>query len=208
MNAFETDFKRACFSVRFLLSLTAELLILFTSGFDSDLFRLSVPVVCTFSYACGFLDEYKNGFVKFSLAKTSYIGYILGKFFACGIAGGLSETLPAIIYKTVKGENAGEMNELLLFLSAFLWASLASALAALSNSKYAAYGGSFVLYHFLIILHDRYWEDLYCLYPYEWLQPNHTWIFDETGVMVLLVMLIVWLSLCYYLILRRRLSRV
>ena len=208
MNAFETDFKRACCSVRFLVSLAAELLILFTSGMDSELFRMSVPVVCTLPYACGFSDEYKNGFVKFSLARSSFSGYIFGKFLACGIAGGLSETVPAFVYQTIKGEEVGEVKYLLLFLSAFLWASLASLLAALSNSKYAAYGGAFVLYHFMIILYDRYWEDLYCLYPYEWLQPTHTWIFDETGVAVLLVMLIVLLALCYDLVLRRRLARV
>ena len=100
------------------------------------------------------------------------------------------------------------MNGLLLFLSAFLWAGLASLLAALSNSKYAAYGGAFVVYHFVIILHDRYWEGLYCLYPYEWLQQKHTWVFDETGVAVLLILLILLLGLCYCAVLRRRFSRV
>ncbi len=92
----------------------------------------------------------------------------------------------------------------LLFLSSAVWAAVAAVLAALSNSKYLAYGGSFVIYYFLIIICERYWPGLYCLYPYEWLSPQHTWVWGNKGVMVLLSGVILVLGLWHYSVLQRR----
>ena len=77
-----------------------------------------------------------------------------------------------------------------------------------SNSRYIAYGGSFVIYYILVILHDRYFEDIYCLYPYEWIQYEHNWIFDEQGIVILLSSLSVLLFLIYYNTVRRCIERV
>lgn len=44
MNSFESDLKRAVISVPFIAGVIIETIILFTSGFDSDLFKVSVPV--------------------------------------------------------------------------------------------------------------------------------------------------------------------
>ena len=84
-----------------------------------------------------------------------------------------------------------------------LWAVVAAVLAALSNSRYITYGGAFVLYYILVILHERYFHTLYCLYPYEWLAPEHTWLFDEWGVVFLVTGLILILICLYDVILRR-----
>ena len=80
--------------------------------------------------------------------------------------------------------------------------------AAISNSRYIAYGGSFVIYYILVILHDRYFEDIYCLYPYEWIQFQHNWLFDEQGIVILLSSLSVLLFLLYYNTVRRCIERV
>ena len=71
-----------------------------------------------------------------------------------------------------------------------------------------AYGGSFVIYYILVILHDRYFEDIYCLYPYEWIQFQHTWLFDEQGIVILLSSLSALLFLIYYNTVRRCIERV
>ena len=42
MNSFESDLKRAVISVPFIAGVIIETIILFTSGFDSDLFKVSV----------------------------------------------------------------------------------------------------------------------------------------------------------------------
>lgn len=208
MNSFETDMFRAVFSRRFLCGLVLELVILFYSGFGGELFWMSVPLVCTLPYACGWLDEYKHGFVKFALTRSSVRGYIFGKFFSCGIAGGLCEVTAAWIYVIVSNDESITCEYGLIFLSGILWASVAATLAALSNSKYVAYGGAFVIYYFLVILHDRYWAGLYCLYPYEWIAPQHVWFFDETGIILMLAGMISVIAMVYYFVIERRIERV
>ena len=51
MNSFESDLKRAVISVPFIAGVIIETIILFTSGFDSDLFKVSVPVAATLPYS-------------------------------------------------------------------------------------------------------------------------------------------------------------
>lgn len=208
MNSLESDLSRAILSKGFLFGLAIELVILFSNDIDSDLFRMSIPLICTLPYSCGWLNEYKQGFTKFSLTRSTFRGYIFGKFFSAGIAGGLVEVLGVWVFAIIKGLEEAPLNYGLLFLSAFLWASVATTLASVSESKYLAYGGAFVIYYFLVILHERYFSSLYCLSPYEWTFPSHTWIFDETGTALLLAGLIIIVALIYYAVIRRRLDRV
>lgn len=208
MNSFETDLFRAVVSLRFLCAVILQIVVLQSEGMGSTLYRMAVPLICTLPYAGGWLDEYKHGFVKFTLSRSTVRGYILGKFFACGLAGGLAEVLGVWIYILVGSEEQITCDYSLVFLSAMLWASVAAALAAMSNSKYIAYGGSFVIYYFLVILCERYWKGLYCLYPYEWLSPTHVWVFDRTGTVLMLVGLITVVCIAYYAVIKRRIERV
>ena len=203
MNSFETDFKRAVISWKFLAGVLLELFILFAAGFDSDLFRVSVPVVCTFPYSTAWLLDYQNGFLKIYLHRTGVNAYIFGKILACGISGGTVETLAGWIYLYIGGQKDPQQNLALLFFSGMFWALTAAMLAALSNSRYLAYGGAFVVYYLLVILCERYFEHLYCLDPYEWLAPKHTWVFGEQGVILLLTGFILIMVCLYYEVLRR-----
>lgn len=102
MNSFETDLKRAVCSRGFVLGLILELLILWKAGFNSDLFRISVPVIATFPYSTAWLADYQSGFIKEYIPRTSITAYIFGKFLACGISGGLLETLGCWIFMQIK----------------------------------------------------------------------------------------------------------
>ena len=208
MNSFETDFKRAVCAKGFWAGLIIELFILFKAGFDSDLFRMSVPVLAAFPYSTAWLAEYQSGFIKAYLPRSGVMSYILGKFLACTISGVFLETLGCALYLLIKGEEAQEINLMLIFMSGMLWAALSAALAAWSSSRYIAYGGSFVIYYLLVILYERYFKELYCLYPYEWLKPNHTWVFGEQGIVLLLSGMILALLCVYYEVLGRCLKRV
>lgn len=216
MNSFESDLSRAILSKGFFFGILIELLILLAnsnemdpgSAVNAEIFHMSIPLICTLPYSCGWLNEYKHGFSKFALVRSSFLGYICGKFFAAGISGGLAEVLGVWLYVKISGCEEAPLQYGLLFLSAFLWASIAATLASASESKYLAYGGAFVIYYFLVILHERYFESLYCLSPYEWTFPTHKWMFDETGTKLLLVGLIIISALVYYAVLRRRMERV
>ena len=206
MNSFETDLRRAVVSIRFLIGTALQLWILWSQGEASALYKMSIPIACALPYACGWLEEYKPGYMKLALARGSMRGYILGKFFACGIAGGGAEVLAAWLYVTFKAPDAA-WDYGRTFLIAMLWAEVAAVLAALSNSRYLAYGGAFVICYFLIILSERYWPWLYCLYPYEWLEMKHAWPFGGAGVTLLLTGLILVLLLWYCIILKGRIER-
>lgn len=208
MNSFETDICRAVFSVKFAIAVILQVTVLSSGGFGSTLYLMCIPLICTLPYACGWLEEYKHGFVKFSLSRATVKGYVLGKFLACGIAGGLAEVLGSWIYILTCGEEKITCEYSLIFLSAMLWASVAATLAAISNSKYIAYGGSFVIYYFLVILCERYWMGLYCLHPYEWIAPTHLWVFGTTGIVLMLAGLITAVGIIYYTVIKRRIERV
>ena len=89
MNSFETDVKRAIISKGFLAGFVLELLILWKVGGDSELFRVTVPVISTFPYATAWLADYQSGYIKAYLPRCGRTSYICGKFLACGIAVGL-----------------------------------------------------------------------------------------------------------------------
>lgn len=207
MNCFESDIKRAIFSIGFVIGLFAQTAILFLLTETSILYTMSVPIVCTLPFSCGFLEEYKNGFINFSLSRSTFSSYIMSKFLVAGISGGLLEVFAFWIYNSIKAsDEAAEPKYLLLFLSAMLWASVAILFAAISKSRYLAFGGSFVIFYFLIILYERYWKNLYCLNPTEWYNLSHTWIFEDTGIIILITCLIFIIFLIYYKVLRGLLS--
>lgn len=208
MNSFETDLKRAFGSLRFLAGLLLECVILFRSGPDSDLFRISVPVLASVPYSTAWINEYQSGYLKEYLPRCGRKAYILGKFFSCGISGGALLGIACFFYLHSKPQEEISIDVFLLFLSGMLWAVVAATLAAASNSRYVAYGGSFVLFHALVILYERYFVSLYCLYPVEWFAPTHTWVFGNTGIILMCGGMILIVCIIYYEILRRCIERV
>ncbi len=211
MNSFETDLKRAVISWRFAAGVLVQSIILFLTGIDEKLFYISVPVVCTFPYATSWLSDYQGGFLKSYLIRSGINSYIFGKIFACGISGGLVEVVACAVYvkcQSAKPGSAAGIDLMLIFISGMLWAMTAALLAALSDSNYVAYGGSFVIYYLLVILHERYFKGLYCLYPYEWIKCEHTWILGRGGIVIMLSGIILIIVFLYYEILRRCMENV
>lgn len=111
------------------------------------------------------------------------------------------------IWKNVK-DKAEILDIGLLFSSGMLWALCAATLAAVSKSRYVAYGGSFVLFYLLVIVKERYFTELYCIDPEEWILPKHTWVFDHGGILILCGGLLIILAMIYYEILWRCIERV
>lgn len=207
MNSLEMDLRRAITSKGFVAGFILELLVLFQSGFDSELFRVCVPIIAALPYSTAWLIEYQYGYIKAYLHRTGVMPYIVGKFLSCSISGGLVEALGCLLFQALKKDET-EINLILIFTSGMLWAAVAMVLAAWSKSRYIAYGSGFVLYYLLVMLHERYFEAWYCLSPYEWINPKHTWIFGEQSILLLLFGLILLLFCFYYELLRRCLERV
>lgn len=202
MNSFETDLRRAFSSVGFWAAFSLQVLILFTAGAQSDLFYMTHPVLCTFPYASAWLTDYQSGYLKAYLPRTGKTAYILGKFLACGLAGGAAQAAGCAVYLLLFKKPVLMMPGL-IFGSGMFWAQLGAVLAAASNSRCIAYGGPFVIYYLAVILHERYFQNLYCLYPYEWIFPQHEWLFGTEGIYILVGGLILVLYCIYQRVLRR-----
>ncbi len=213
MNSFEMDIKRAFTSFGFFAGIVVGIVILFLAEQNEQIFYVSVPVICTFPYSTAWIRDYQGGFLKLYLIRGTVSGYILGKILACGISGGFVEVSASYLYTIWREQNPGtgqivSVDFLLLFLSGMFWAMVAATLAAITNSSYVAYGGSFVVYYILVILYERYFKDVYCLYPYEWIQYKHTWIFEKNGIVMLLSLMMIVVVMIYYELLRRCIKNV
>lgn len=206
MNSLFGDLYRAVISLPFLCAVLLQFLILQYSGTESELYRMSIPLVCTFPFSCAWLEESRSGLTRLMLPRTSVFWYIAGKFTACALSGGLAEWLAAVVFSLTKHMPLPQNAPLIFFCGAF-WAGIAALLGAASRSKYSAYGGAFVLCYFLVILHERYFQRWYYLDPFEWLSPQQTWMFGQDGVLLMLCGMTVLTGLLYACILERRLDR-
>lgn len=205
MNSFETDLKRAFLSVNFIVGFIVECIILSKSGFETELFHISMPVLTALPYSTAWLAEYQSGYIKEYLPRCGITSYILGKFLSCGISGG-TLIVAACLVCFYNSEDIN-INFWLVFLSGMFWAVVAATLAAAANSRYVAYGGSFVIFYMLVILYERYFKGLYCLYPVEWYAPKHIWVLGDTGIILMLSGIIIIMGIIYSKILRRCMER-
>ena len=81
MNSFETDLKRGIFSIPFGVGMVLELIILFTQGFEADMYKVSVPVIASLPYSMAWLMDYQSGYIKFYVSRVGISKYIFGKIF-------------------------------------------------------------------------------------------------------------------------------
>ena len=193
----------------------------------SDTIVLCLPIVSALPFAASFVEDVKNGFLKLYIHRVSRRAYILGKALGCIVSGGLVVVvgllmaygvaalvfLPKEAARLPDAETPGYFRELLsvcwrFFLSGGLWALAGLTLSSLMESRYIAYGAPFILYYVLIILHERYFERLYILYPKEWLTPGEAWVLGAWSVTPLLLELMAILTLIFGYAVRKRVSAI
>ena len=191
----------------------------------SDTIVLCLPIVSALPFAASFVDDVKNGFLKLYIHRISRRAYILGRALGCVISGGLAAAaglllaygaaalvfLPMEAAPLPDAENPRHFQELIsvcwrFFLSGGLWALAGLTLSSLMESRYIAYGAPFIMYYVLIILHERYFDRLYILYPKSWLTPGEAWVLGAWSVTPLLIELMAVLTLIFGQAVRKRVS--
>lgn len=191
---------------------------------ESDAFTLALPILCALPFTTAFVDDMKSGFIKQYLSRTNRKQYIKGKLIACGLSGGLvlfagvlTAFLMAYLVFTpmelalVEGQTAEPylaqliVKAFILALSGVFWSLVGFTFAALTMNRYMAYASPFILYYVLIILHERYFEWLYVLYPKEWIFPAKEWVLGDLGIILLIAELTLIISLWFAIIAKRRL---
>lgn len=193
----------------------------------SDWFTLALPILCALPFTSAFVDDIKSGYIKPYLHRTTIHEYIKGKLTACAISGGLvlfagavlCYALAALIFTPMElALTEDQLAQLwfaqlllkaaTLFFSGAFWSLVGFTFAALTMSKYMAYASPFIIYYVLIILNERYFKDLYVLYPKEWLFPSDVWVMGGFGVIALLCVLCAILCLAFAHIAERRIANV
>lgn len=192
----------------------------------SEAMTLALPIICALPYTVSFTDDIKSGFIKEYLPRTNISRYISGKIIACYLSGGaaillgllctygfsalcimpmetaLSESVPVSFFSEY-------FSACIPFFFAGGFLSLTGlALSSATGSKYMAYSSPFILYYILIILNERYFPDLYVMYPKEWLNPSDKWILGSWGVVIMLVECAVITALWFVYIAKRRIDRI
>ena len=185
----------------------------------SDLWAMGVPILSVLPWTTAFVEEVNSGYVKFYLIRTRRRTYLWGKAVCAGVLGGLGVAGGALfgLWAWMAGlspaggggtpGNVGEFSKLLLNtgLTGAVCALAGALLAAWLMSNYMAYIAPFVLYYFLIMLVERYFTFLYCIYPKEWLAPTHYWGENGWGLNVFLALLCTVLLLGCVQMMERRL---
>ncbi len=198
-----------------------------TTALSSDWVTLAIPILCALPFTSAFVDDVKSGYIKQYLHRSGTGQYIRGKLIACGLSGGLvlfsgiliAYAVSALVFTPMElapDEGAVTqpyfaqvlMSAATLFLSGAFWSLAGFTFAALTMSKYMAYASPFIIYYVLIILHERYFENLYILYPKEWLFPSDAWILGSLGVILFLAELTAIVSLAFAITAKRRLANV
>lgn len=197
------------------------------TALKSDWVTLALPILCALPFTSAFVDDVKSGFIKQYLHRAGYKSYIRSKLVACGLSGGsvlffgilISYALSALVFTPMELAPAGGqpvqpylaqilMTAATLFLSGAFWSLVGFTMSALTMNRYMAYASPFILYYVLIILHERYFDKLYVLYPKDWLSPSEGWVMGSFGVILLLAELTAVVSLAFAVTARRRLANV
>ncbi len=179
---------------------------------SSEGMTLAHPILAALPFTSSVVDDRKSGFLKEYLPRTTVSGYICGRIAGCVLSGGgvfitgisAAYAVAALLFMPMEAAGAGaaclgelaEM-EILFGCSGGLWSMVGMLLAVLTESRYVAYASPFVLYYVLIILHERYFDELYVFYPREWILPSEQWMFGSAGVICFVSELTVIAALCF-----------
>ncbi|MBO4871931.1 MAG: hypothetical protein J5496_00760 [Lachnospiraceae bacterium] len=192
----------------------------------SDAMTLALPILAALPFTASFVNDQKSGFIKYYLHRTDRKHYMAGKGLACWISGGsvlvlgllASYVFFAVAFLPMEDPAAKEVGDslfsaglmrslVLVFLSGAFWSLCGITLAAMSGSRYMAYASPFIVYYVLIILHERYFDQCYFLYPKEWIHPSSRWMLGEWGVILLLLGLTAALAAVFFCTVKRRISQ-
>ncbi len=190
----------------------------------SDAMTMAIPIAAALPFTASFVDEAKNGYIKQYLPRTTIKRYISSKLVANAVAGGLvlfvgiaaAYIISAIIFtpfELVADEQAQPYlanlisSSFLMFFAGGLWATVGLALASETGSKYMAFASPFIIYYVLIILNERYFEDLWVLYPKEWILPGDYWVMGTFGVILVLLEITAVAGMGFVFAAKRRIER-
>ena len=178
-------------------------MILLMKGFQSESLSSFLPILAALPFSGCFVDDLKSKFARFFLIRSSYRTYIVSRIIVGFLAGGLAILSGALITwgatavvlipmeRPIESMEPAAIDGLieicfLLFLNGGFWSVVGMAMSTLMESKYISYATPFVFYYLLVILYERYFSDLFIIYPKTWTAPD-AWPFGCWGAAIFLL---------------------
>lgn len=176
---------------------------LLIQGFQSEALSSFLPIFAVIPFGGCFVDDLKSKFARFFLIRSRYRAYIVSRILVCFLSGGLAILSGALIAwgttaavlipmeREIEGLELARISGLaeicfLLFLNGGFWSIVGMAMSTIMESKYISYATPFVFYYLLVILHERYFADLFFIYPKTWTAPA-AWPFGCWGAAIFLL---------------------
>lgn len=193
------------------------------NALKSDTMAPFVAIVAILPFSGNYVDEVKSKFARFSMLRTNYSVYLLGRIIVCFLLGGAvilagvwaAYFVSVLTFLPMEKAANTEVNQfpalieqcVILFLNGGFWAVLGMTMSTVMESKYIAYASPFVVYYLLVMLCERYFPRAYLIYPREWLNPSEKWPMGTWGVAIFLLELTTLLGLIFYRRGKRRLEQ-
>ena len=172
-------------------------------GLQSEALSSFLPILAALPFGGCFVDDLKSKFARFFLIRSSYRTYIASRIIVGFLAGGLAILSGALIAwgttavvlipmeQEIEGMEPAVIDGLieiclLLFVNGGFWSVVGMAMSTLMESKYISYATPFVFYYLLVILYERYFSDLFIIYPKTWTDPSG-WPFGFWGAAIFLL---------------------
>lgn len=196
---------------------------LIKNGLLSDSLSAFLPVFAALPFSGCFVDDLKSKFARFFLIRSSYRTYIVSRIIVGFLSGGLVILSGALIAwgttavvlipmeRPIEGMEPATVDGLLeicflMFINGGLWSVVGMAMSTLMESKYISHVTPFVWYYLLVILYERYFSDLYIIYPKTWTDPA-AWPFGCWGAAIFLLEITLIFALVFSFRAERRLRQ-
>lgn len=196
---------------------------LLVQGLRSNTVSSFLPILAALPFGGCFVDDLKSKFARFFLIRSSYRTYIMSRIIVGFLAGGLAILSGALIAwgtsaailipieQEIEGMEPAAIDGLieicfLLFVNGGFWSVVGMAMSTLMESKYISYATPFVFYYLLVILYERYFSDLFIIYPKTWTDPT-AWPFGCWDAAIFLLEMTLIFALLFAFRARRRLQQ-
>ncbi len=203
---------------------TGSFVKLYHTALNTQMVLFLIPIASVLPVGAVYVKESSTRFLRLYITRISRMEYIQKKtlqvyaggflpFFIAGLAGFLLCFLllyPLEFQGDVPWESFWEALRFLLRICLIggILAEISGIFAAAFCNYYMAYGLPFVYYYMLIILKERYFTEMYAMYPAEWMKCEQDWGMGNFGIWVFLAAFSLAAMLLHGLLLYKRLQEI
>lgn len=175
---------------------------LYQAALDTQVVLFLLPIAAVLPMGGVYVKESSSGFLRLYISRISQMQYIrkktvqiyAGGFLPFAFAGIVALLLsflgiyPMELQGEFPWEMVGKSLQFLLRIALVggILAEVSGIFAVSFRNYYMAYGLPFVCYYMLIILKERYFTDMYAMYPAEWIKCGQDWGAEGMGIWIFL----------------------